>query len=100
MKGEREWPDLVQHAAGGFFLAWVELAVTGSIAMAIWWPMVLGYGREASQLRQSHPEFAALEASKFWRWGQKRLEEWWAWGIGAALAAGLYAGLRASGWVG
>ena len=78
--------DLILHALGGAAMAGVELALTGNVALAIFWPTLLGNVREQEQhrkrdlARHHHP-------SAFWRWDRHELAEWLAWPLGALLAA-------------
>ena len=77
------------HFAAGAAMAALELAVTGSAVLALFWPTLLGHAREAEQRRgkQKHP-------SAFWIWSSHAINEWMAWCIGASVPVCVYAFVR------
>ena len=87
-------PDFALHWFGGAMLGAIEAHFTGNVGLAILWPTVVGYAREATQLRMKHPEWPRLRASAFWRWSPPKLAEWTAWPLGALVLVGLRAVVR------
>jgi len=84
--------DWALHFAGGALMATLEAAVGGSAALAVLWPMLLGYARETEQQRaKARAQLRHPGAISFW--SGHRISEWLAWGIGAAFVVGAWAAL-------
>ena len=77
--------DLALHFVGGAALAALELWVTGSAVLAIFWPLLLGHTRETEQHRRRNV-WRAHHPSYFWYWSRHMILEWLAWPAGAIAA--------------
>ena len=84
--------DLLLHALGGAAMAGVELALTGNVYLAIFWPTLLGYARETEQSRtgRKRREIStgrSIRPGDVRHWSLHRWGEWLVWPLGALLAA-------------
>lgn len=92
MSDRAEW---IAHALGGAAMAAVELWVTGSAVLALFWPTLLGYARESEQARAMRKRLEIrtgrrVRPGAFWHWSKHRVSEWLAWFVGAVCAVAAY----------
>lgn len=88
--------DLAFHLIGGAAIATVELAVTGSAVLALFWSLLVGFVRESEQQRAKRKELEAMlghriHPSDLRYWGGHKVAEMMQWLMGALTPVGFYA---------
>lgn len=88
--------EQVLHALGGALMAALELWLTGNAALAVLWPLLVGWTRESEQSRASRKALEEMTEKRvrpgaFWHWSSHRVQEALAWPVGALVAVGVFA---------